>query len=105
MKEKMKEIFIRNGKRIKRHIQQEIRTLELELNNLIEKRILNENESKKIRSIKNRLHEFEQEKIEARKIRSKKDWIDKRENCASYIYEEEKRKGSLKKMESLIDEN
>ena len=104
LKIKMKEIFIRNGKRIQRKTQQEQRALEIELDSIIKKKDLLAAESENIRIIKNRLNEIESQKTEASRIRSKQDWIDKRENCSRYFHEEEKRKGGLKKMECLIDE-
>ena len=103
LKYKMKEVYAENGKRIQKNIQNERRTLESELENLIKREDIDEDDSEKISSIKNRLHEIEKNKIEASQIRSREDWIDKRENCTKYFYEEEKRRGTLKRMECLLD--
>ena len=48
---------------------------------------------------------MEQERVEATKIRCKDDWIDKKENCSRYFFEEEKRKGKLKTIECLLNNN
>ena len=102
MKIKIRETYISNGIRIKRAKSVEVDALELELRGLICSS--GENHTERINNIKTRLSEIEKERIEANKIRSKEDWIDKRENCARYFYEEEKRRGELKTMSSLRDE-
>lgn len=104
LKEKVREVFISNGKRIKRENRRELRMLETELNELISMSNPTNIDADRIRKVKNRLEEIEKEKAEGVRIRSKEEWIDKRENCARYFYEEERRKGKLKVMESVLDE-
>ena len=95
------DVYQINGKRIKRETERERNTLERELNSFLERRNIDKEGSDRIREIKNRLWELQKEKIEASKIRSKEKWLDEREKCSQYFYDQERKKGMLKSMTSL----
>lgn len=104
LKGKIKETLIRQGKRIQGEKRKEQKTLETELNILIAKSDVTKGDTDRIREIKHRLEEIEKEKEEGCRVRSKEEWIDKRENCGRFFYDEEKRKGKLKMMNCVLDE-
>lgn len=104
LKEKMREILIRNGKRVQRERKRERVTLETELNILICKPKTTATDTNRIRELKNKLEDIEKEQEEGCRVRSKENWIDKSEHCARYFYDEEKRKGKLRVIESVLDE-
>ena len=95
------DVFQVNGKRLKREMENEVMALERELNSLLSHVNIDRIGTDRIRQIKNRLWEIQEGKIEASRIRSKEQWLDKREKCSRFFYEEERRKGKLKTMKSL----
>lgn len=104
LKKRMKEVLIRNGKRLQNERRKEQRMLESELNMLICRVETTDIETDRIRELKKRLEEMEKEKEEGCRIRSRDHWIDQRENCSRFFYEEEKRKGTLKVIQKVLDE-
>lgn len=92
---------MRNGKRLGSEKRRRQHAIESELNNLLVSTTVTESDTTRIRELKNMLNEIEKEKLKGAKIRSKTEWINERENCDRYFYEEERRRGNLKNMRSL----
>ena len=95
------DIYKVNGKRMQREMKEEVIELERELEYILAKTNTKNDDINKIRQMKRRLTEIEEGKNEASRIRSKEEWLDKRENCSRYFYEEERRRGNLKSMREL----
>lgn len=104
LKLRMKSVMITHGKRVKKEQNRYQQMLETELNILVCKTKVTEGETERIRELKRKLEEIQKDRDEGSRVRSKEEWIDRREKCARYFYEEEKRKGKLKIMSSVLDE-
>lgn len=105
LKTEIKGVFIRHGKQIQLETRKEVKRLEQELRMLAAREEVGERQTDRIRELKARLGEIEKEKIEAQQVRSKENWLDRKEKCSRYFFDQEKKRGGLKTISSVKDEN